>query len=357
LSAIVNQGPIRDVRAGFESALHGLSTLVIPGLLFAGILGPLAGRAGLWGTLLAVTIVPVIRLMLGGANCVVTAPRTASTATYVAMILHFGLADSSASKSYAGSALDISQLHAGIAAATLMYLLASVLVTLSGLLRLGRVFKMIPIPVTTGISNGTALLLLSLAFGKLSGGHLTAVGVSLAMVISYFAWAWVQSKLTMAKLVPVILLPLCVGTLLTAWAGNLQVESIGNGWQRFTEGLNWSPILLWNTLDIRHLATLTMLGLPGAITLALVMVLETFTTASTLETRFGPRCDPDRELVALGGANVAGALLGSVPCTGSTVYSVASWLGGGRGRLAPLTCLAVGGIAIIFSITGSVLCL
>ena len=76
-----------DLRGGFEAAFQGASTLVTPSLLFAGLLGQLAAAPGMWGSLLAITLVPILRLLLGGSGSVLVAPRTASTATYVALLL------------------------------------------------------------------------------------------------------------------------------------------------------------------------------------------------------------------------------------------------------------------------------
>jgi SulP family sulfate permease len=86
---------------------------------------------------------------------------------------------------------------------------------------------------------------------------------------------------------------------------------------------------------------LLSIGVPGATTLALVMILETFTATSLMQSRFGVRTDGNRELLVLGGSNLIGALLGGVPSTGSTTRSLFSWLHGGRGLVASLTCLVL----------------
>ena len=90
--------------------------------------------------------------------------------------------------------------------------------------------------------------------------------------------------------------------------------------------------------------------MPGAITLALVMILETFTAAAVMETRFGVRINANRELLVLGGSNVVSALVGGVPSTGSPIRSVSSWLDGGRGFVASLlTLLLSGAIVVVLS--------
>jgi SulP family sulfate permease len=348
MSVLVERALRFEVRGGIEATLQGVSTLVTPSLMFVGLLGPLAGVPGLWGTLLAMTLVPGLRLLLGGSGSVIAAPRTASTATYVALVLHLGLAASAVPTGSASALLTETQLRMGLAAASLMYLLASVLVAFSGFIKLGRVFKMIPTPVTTGISNGTALLLVSLAAGKISDSGWVAALVALAMVLSSYGWSWLQNHSTWAKSVPAILMAIAIGLLGTLLFGldpgsPEQAPPVG-----ILAGTQWTSVSLWQSLEAKRMGALLMLGIPGAITLALVMVLETFTASSAMEIRFGVRSHADQELIAMGGANVLGALVGGIPCTGSPIFSVAAWQGGGRTKAVAWICYAVSGLVIVF---------
>ena len=340
----------REMIGGFEGALQGVSTLITPVLLYMGLLGPLAGVPGLWSTLLTITLVSVLRLAMGGSSSIITAPRTASTATYVAMVLHLGLA-ASPNPVAGGAVLSESQLRIGLAAGSLMYLLASVLVAVSGLVGLGRVFKMIPTPVTSGIGNGSALLLFTLALGRIGAGGWVAGGVAMTMVLGSYAWVWFQRRAPWAQAIPSILLSIMIGL-----AGTFLFEAApegGNTSLSFYSGIlesgaQWISVMLWGTLNGNQLGALLMLGIPGAITLALVMVLETFTAANVMEMRFGVRSNANRELIALGGSNVVSALLGGNPSSGSPVYSIANRMSGGRGNIAALLCYAFSGAALVF---------
>ena len=347
MSVSSNRAISGDMRAGIEATLQGASMLATPSLLYIGILGPLAAEPGLWGTLLAITLVPALRLLLRGSSSIFAAPRTASTATYVALVLHLALSASASPLGSSSAMLTDAQLRLGLAAANLMYLLASVLVAFSGFIKLGRVFKMIPTPVTTGISNGTALLLTSLAVAKISHSGLLTGLTALAMVMSSFGWRWFQMRSTWAKPVPAILLAISMGLLATLLQGEAPGATASLVPSSLPNDVQWTSARLWTVLQANHLGELMMLGIPGAITLALVMVLETFTTSSTMEVRFGVRSHSDRELIALGGANVVGALLGGIPCTGSSIYSVAAWQAGGRSGAASWVCIASSGVAIL----------
>lgn len=338
-----------DLRAGLEGALQGAASLITPSLMFVGLLGPLALVPGMWGTLLGITLVPVLRLLLGGTGALIVAPRTASTAAYVALVLHMGQAAAGSPIGGNSAVLDWAALQQGLAMASLMYLLASLLVMLSGFLRMGRLFKMIPNPVTAGISNGTALLLLMLALNKANEGGLPAWGVAIAMVVVFVGWGWLQHRSAgWTAWVPAIVVSLVLGFVGSSMWGAQPGVALGAPVVGVQDGVQWISVRLWPLLDGDKLGAWWMLALPGAITLALVMVLESFTVASVMELRFGARSNADRELVALGCANMAGAVLGGLPATGSPVYSCAAWLAGGRGPLVSWVCHAGSGLLLVF---------
>jgi SulP family sulfate permease len=245
--------------------------------------------------------------------------------------------------------LDLAQLQQGLAMASLMYVLASVLVMLSGFLHLGRLFKMIPNPVTAGISNSTALLLLMLAVNKAADGGLPAWGVAVAMVAAFMAWGWFQHRsMGWTPWVPAIVVALLLGFAgSSVWVAHTSVAwtapAVG-----IQDGAQWVSFGLWQLLNTERLGAWWMLALPGAITLALVMVLESFAAASVMELRFGARSHADRELVAQGCANLVGAVLGSLPATASPIYSSAAWLAGGRGRATSWVCYGFSALLLIF---------
>lgn len=337
-----------DARAGIDSALQGAASLITPSLLFIGLLGPWALAAGWWGTLLGVTMVPLLRLWLGGSTATVTAPRTASTAAYLALVLQTSLAATGGNTGASSAVLSLEALQQGLAMASLMYLLASTLIVVSGLLRLGRVFKMIPNPVSAGISNGTALLLLMLSVKEANAGGWAGWVVGLAMVLVFLGWGWLQhQRLTLAHWVPSIVVALAMGYAGSSLWTSPPVAPVASV-LGLSAATTWLSVGLWPLVDFQNLGGWWMLALPGAITLALVMVLESFTTDSVMELRFGVRSRADRELVALGCANMVGAVLGSVPATGSPIYSCSLWQAGGRGRRASYVVYSLSGVLLVF---------
>jgi MFS superfamily sulfate permease-like transporter len=277
-----------------------------------------------------------VSLLFRGQPTIVPCARVASLAAYCGLILQLG--HSVPDPAYSGSFLSPLQFRMGYAVGSALFLTASLLILLSGLLRVGNVFKMIPTPVTAGIGNGTALLLVWLAFIQIS--HHTWIGIvpALFMLASYLYWPLLQRRFAAFKPFPSAFFAALIGISLSTL--------IESPWQAApVHGLaidtQWVPPSLWSEYSGKEFGRLFVSGLPGCLTLALVMILETFTTASIMETRFGVRSDPNRELLVIGASNTASALLGGAPSTGSPIRSLSNWNAGGRTRISSAAALLV----------------
>lgn len=342
-----------ELRGGIEASIQNISTTIGPILLFTALFGATSLAAGFWATLITATLVHGVSLLFKGNAALLPSARVASLATYTGLVLHLCTASTAPTET-----LSLAQLRIGLAAGSLMFLLASVLVWLFGVLKLGNVFKMIPTPVTAGITNGTALLLLSLAVQQIAHTTWVAPITALTMVALYLLWPrWQLGARTLTWL-PTIVVAIVAGVVISLTMGSgamAQVTLAGtsgitpiapSSW-----GWEWMSFLLWPDLFKAgsgiDAGRLLMIALPGALTLALIMILETFTTAGAMESRFGVRTDANRELMVLGGANLVSALLGGVPSTGSSVRSMASWASGGRGWLASAACLLASSVILV----------
>jgi sulfate permease, SulP family len=335
----------QELKGAVAATLQGLINVIGPLLLFVSLLGPQAQAAGFWATLVTVTLVHLVALAFRGQPAVLPSARTASLVAYIGLVMQLALA--SGAQSGLDQGLSLRQLSVGLAAGSLMFLLASGLVVLTGALKLGNVFKMIPTPVTAGISTGIALVLIALAVRKVSGGNGWPALTAAAMLVAYLLWPMVMQRHRGLRVIPPIVVAPLLGAMVAWW-----VEPIAAPAASFTSLTSagpwaWLPIQLWPLLADQDLIKLIAVGLPGAVTLALVMILETFTAAAVMETRFGVRINANRELLVLGGANVVSALVGGVPSTGSPVRSVSSWLDGGRGVVASLLTLLFSGLLVM----------
>ncbi len=333
----------REFRAGAETTLHGLATSIGPILIFVGFFGTQALSVAFWATLMTAVLASGFALLLKGNPSIIPSTRAASLTVYAGLILQLSMAGSSPS-SHAGFP-DGAQLMLGVASASLLFALASLLIFLAGVFRLGNVFKMIPSTVTAGISNSTALLLVWLAIKQIYGEDWRAGVIAAAMGLSFWAWSVLQRRASALKAVPNVLIAAGVG--LTAVA-LLQPLGVGANTMPAHDNLAWVNATHWASLGQQpRLTALLVSGLPGAITLTVIMILETFTAISVMESRFGLRVDANRELMVMGGANLVSAMVGGVPSTGSPLRCLMNWLAGGRGALAALVGLILTGLAIV----------
>lgn len=76
--------------------------------------------------------------------------------------------------------------------------------------------------------------------------------------------------------------------------------------------------------------------LPSAAMIAVVGYVESISVAKVLAFRRRERIDPDRELLALGGANVAAAFAGAMPVAGGFARSMVNFDAGARTQLAAI---------------------
>lgn len=336
-----------EFRGGVEASLQGLPAALVPILVFLSLFGPWQS-AGAWAALMAATAVASVTLLLRGNVAMLFGSRAASLSVYVAIIMQIGHAVQDPAAH--GPVLTEMQFTIGLAAASLLYLGSAALIVMVGLLRLGNVFKMIPAPVTSGIANGTALAFIWLAVKECLAGTSASVLTALATVACFLAWPYLQRWIRargnpLTGAVPAIMVALAVGLGLAlafepAFQANAQAGKLG--WE-------WMSFKLWPQLESQNMARLLMIGLPGALTLTLVLILETFTTASLMEARCGIRVNPNRELLVLGLANALSALLGGVPATMHPVRSLANWFGGGRGRISAVVTLVLTGGILFFA--------
>lgn len=91
--------------------------------------------------------------------------------------------------------------------------------------------------------------------------------------------------------------------------------------------------------------------LPGALGLALLSFADTAATGRTFSEKDGEETDPDRELVALAGADLAGSLIGGYPISASPSRTGASEAAGSRTQLTGLVA-ASAVLAVLLFLTG-----
>ncbi|THG86318.1 SulP family inorganic anion transporter [Pseudomonas sp. A-1] len=214
------------------------------------------------------------------------------------------------------------------------YLLATVLLgglimVAFGLLRLGKLIRMVPHPVMLGFVNGLAIVIALSQQEHFRDGEAwlsgTALYLMLGLVALTMAIVYLLPRLTRA-VPPALVAILGVGA--AVYLLDLPTHTLGD-MANIAGGLPAFalPDIPWN------LETLAIIA-PYAVLMALVGLLETLLTLNLTDEITESRGYPDRECTALGAANIASGLFGGMggcAMIGQTMINLSS---GGRGRLS-----------------------
>lgn len=307
--------------------------------IYASLGGSYAAYGALAGMLGATTLGLVASLM-GGTNRLITAPCAPAAAVL--------------------SAFAIEQIHNGIPVQSVLLLLialsltAGVLQLIFGLIGLGRLIKYMPYPVVSGYLSGVSLIIIGSQVPKFLG---TPVGTSLWQALSQPAlWQWqacVVGAVTalvmvlaphLTKRVPAAILALCVGALsyfglsladgaLQQFAGNTLVVGplgVARGAERgLVDGVlgNWQGI---QQLRLEQAKTLIM----PALTLAVLLSIDTLKTCVVLDALTRSRHDSNRELIGQGLGNLASGIVGGLPGAGTMGATLVNLSSGAQSRFS-----------------------
>ncbi|PRY19680.1 high affinity sulfate transporter 1 [Aliiruegeria haliotis] len=229
------------------------------------------------------------------------------------------------------------------ATATLTFLTGALLIAAS-LLRLGHVADFISLPVLTGFKAGIGLVIVFDQVPKLFGFHIEKEGF-FRDVLSLFRHLPETSALTLAIGVSTLLLLVGMERLRPHSPAPLLV--VGGGIAlSFLVGLDGAGVEIVGEIP-RALPSLTLPTpalafqmAPAAIGIALMSFTETIAASRAFATQDDPPIRPDRELVATGGANLAGAFFGAMPAGGGTSQTAVVRAVGGRSQVASLVTAA-----------------
>jgi len=225
------------------------------------------------------------------------------------------------------------------ATATLTALVGAILL-LARLMRLGFVADFISAPVLTGFKAGIGLVIVLDQVPKLLGTHITKQGF-FPDLLSVLQQLPATSLLTLAVAVATLLIlvamerlwpyapaPLVAVGAGIAAAGVLGLESLGVSIVgRIPQGLA--------SITLPDFALAVQL-LPAAAGIALMSFTETIAAGRAFARPGDPPVDANRELVAVGTSNLAGALSGAMPSGGGTSQTAVVSAAGGRSQRASL---------------------
>lgn len=231
-------------------------------------------------------------------------------------------------------------------------LLVGLLQITFGLLGGGTLIKYIPYPVVTGYLSGVAILIVLSQGPKLLGlpkGMALTPGL---WTLSAWRWEAVVVGLTtiagiyagpkLTKKIPATVLGMTGGVLaylaLALWRPDLRVTA-GNPLVIGPLGLQAAGFGAWTT----RWAVAAALGfsqvrelLFPALTLAILLSIDTLKTCVVLDAMTGTRHDSNRELIGQGLGNALSGLAGGMPGSGAMAPTVVNLSSGGRSRASGL---------------------
>jgi SulP family sulfate permease len=228
----------------------------------------------------------------------------------------------------------------GLMLATLM---AGGLLLVIGFLRLGTYIKYIPYPVTVGFTAGIAVIILISQARDLFGLQLaadpadtvpklkalwSAIGtvspITVAVSVLSIAAILVVRKLRPSW--PALLIAVAGATLVVALLG-LNVETIGSRFGAIQSGMPTPALPPFSLAKIQAV-------LPDAIAIALLGAIESLLSAVVADGMSGRRHRSNSELVAQGVGNIAAAMTGGTPVTGTIARTATNIRAGARGPVA-----------------------
>lgn len=303
--------------------------------IYASLGGSYAAYGALTG-ILGATALGLVASVMGGTKRLITAPCAPAAAVLTAFA--------------------IERIQGGMEAAAVVVLLAAlglaagVLQVLFGSIGLGRLIKYMPYPVVSGYLSGVGLYIISGQVPKFLGAPGgTHLGQALA---SPALWAWQGIAVGAATIVAMLLAPrftqrvpaailaLLAGVLCyfgLSWfdaalldpRNPLVIGPLGGAGGGFVDALRgrWAGV---GQLGMGELASLIM----PALTLAVLLSIDTLKTCVVLDALTRSRHDSNRELIGQGLGNIASAVVGGMPGSGTMGATLVNMSSGAETRFS-----------------------
>jgi sulfate permease, SulP family len=309
-----------DLLAGLTAA-----AVVVPKAMAYATIAGLPVQIGLYTAFVPMTVYA----LLGTSR-----PLSVSTTTTIAILTAAELAQVAPS----GNAADLM-----LGAATLAVLVGMLLV-MAAALRLGFVANFISEPVLTGFKSGIGLVIVVDQIPKLLGIHIEKIGLfrDLLAIVQQLPATSLATLLLAVSVLALIFalerfLPRLPAPLLA-----IGLAIVASGLLRLSErGVSVIGAVAGG-LPVFVRPQLNLLGdmWPAAAGIALMSFTESIAAARAFAVPGEPRLVPNRELLAVGLANVAGGLFGAMPAGGGTTQTAVNRKAGARTQVAGLVTAA-----------------
>jgi SulP family sulfate permease len=309
-----------DFWGGFAAMLVALPASIAFGVTIYSAIGPTHAALGALAGIIGATVIGLVASTFGGTDRLISAPCAPAAAVL--------------------SAFAIGMVHDGVPAGNivLMLLMLGILAggfqVLFGFVGLGQLIKYIPYPVVSGYLTGVGLIIIGSQLSKFVGAPLgTPWHQSL---ISPAMWDWRALVVGGATIAGILLGPQLTkrlpGMIVGVLAGVLAYFGLAMQDASLLE-LADNPLIIgplgvsgegyfasiterWHEIgDLRLSQVGALFG--SALTLAVLLSIDTLKTCVVLDQMTRSRHNPNRELVAQGAANIASSSVGGIPGAGT----------------------------------------
>jgi sulfate permease, SulP family len=343
-----------DFWGGLAAMLVALPSAIAFGVTIYSPLGTSFIAQGALAGILGTIALGVVAPAMGGTNRLVTAPCAPAAAVMSAFAIEF-----MHNGGKPGSALLLM---------LLLGLLAGLLQILFGTVRLGQLIKYMPYPVVSGYLSGVGLIIIGsqvpIFLGAPKGTHIWA---SLAAPGLWKWQSWIVGAVTIVvmliaprfiRAVPAAILALLAGMLAyfgLGLAADPSLLTLDNN--RFVVGELGGGVggSIVDAMSVRlHAAgsigldQLMYIAVP-ALTLAVLLSIDTLKTCMVLDALTHSRHNSNRELIGQGLGNVASAVIGGMPGAGQMGATLVNMSSGGVTRISGIIegVLALGAFLVL----------
>lgn len=328
---------VGDLWGGFAAMLVAFPSAIAFGVTIFAAIGPSYVGLGALAGILGATALGLVAATLGGTDRLITAP----CAPAVAVLSAFAI-QAVQQGTHPGSI---------VLMLTVLGLLTGIIQVILGTAGIGRLIRYIPYPVVSGYLSGVGLIIIGSQIPKLLGSPSGTAWWQALMSPDQWKWQGLTVGLVTAlvmllgtkvtKLVPASILGLVAGvatyfgiafydqSLLTLTGNSLIIGPLAGD----TGGLTEAIVGRWRELGELKLNEIGRL-LGPALTLAVLLSIDTLKTCVVLDAMTRSRHDSDRELKAQGLGNVASACIGGMPGAGQMGATLVNLSSGGQTRIS-----------------------
>ena len=340
-------GAAGDFWGGMAAMLVALPSAIAFGVTIFAPLGSAFASQGAIAGILGTFAVGMTAALFGGTNRLISAPCAPATAVMGAFALEM------AQKQLAPEQIIILMAVVAVLCGGVQILL--------GVLRVGKLIKYMPYPVVSGYLSGVGLIIILTQIPKLLGVKSSMHLVE--AVSSVRSWNWnsiIVGVVTIAamvlapkvtKKVPAAILALATGIAVYFLLGLREPSMLTLSGNKMVVGMFGGTAAdsfraiggRWHAIGALNVSALQLAIMP-ALTLAVLLSIDTLKTCIVLDAITRTRHNSNRELIGQGLGNLASVFLGGVPGSGQMGATLVNVSSGGSTRWSGVM---EGGLALI----------